>query len=181
MVTINIYGLDQYSVSKYASYHTAEIANICESNARDVIFIATENSVFHNGVEQNTWNVVVHVHLPHEMKAIQKVLASYLLETLGEISIHVFIEFYYYEHGNHYERINKKYPVHIVNIDEVKKEVSDEELFAEKEIEDLEDECEDEECDCDHHHHHYEDEEDEDEEELIDNDIFLGNAFDGID
>ena len=184
MVTINIYGLDQYAVSYYSKTHTDNLASLCETTADNINFVATENSIFHNGIEQNSWNILVHVHLPKELKLAEKAIAKYLLKTIGELTINVHVEFYYYERSSRYSKTNDKYPLYITDINLVKKEVSDEELFENgvPQEEAYEDELEDEECDnefCVHHHVHNDEDEDEENPEEID-DIFLGNAFDDI-
>lgn len=178
MVNINIYGLDQYAISYYSKNHEQAIADICETTVDDIRFIATENSIFHQGVEQNSWNIVVEVTLPKEMLQIEKVLAKYLMSTIGELAVNVHVLFRYYDKRHHYAKINKEYPTFITDINLVKKEISDDEIHDELEKAYKDDDDEEEhEHDHHHHHHHHDDEEFDDEDEM---DIYLGNAFEGI-
>ena len=52
MITITIYGLDQYTVGHYSKIHTSNLANIFETDEDEILFCTPNNYVFHNGVEQ---------------------------------------------------------------------------------------------------------------------------------
>ena len=165
-----MYGLDQYTVGHYSKDHTKNLANLLEVKEDDVSFYAPEAYVFHNGVEQTSWNAIIKVNAPESCEANEASVAKYLLETLKEFSINLQVEFYYYHKHHHYEHINKEYPRfieedNIVNVEEEDYEEGDElyegnifENFEEKlaEAAKLREENHkdhDHECDCGHDHH----------------------------
>ncbi|MDY6430139.1 MAG: hypothetical protein SPL02_03055 [Bacilli bacterium] len=171
MIRISIYGLDQFVVGDYSGDHTANIANILEVEEDEIIFYAPNAMIFHKGIEQTSWNVIVSINAPIKFKPFEKLLTEYIFKTLSMFAIHIEIEFEYFEESSRYQQINKKYPRYIKkeNITPIEEVDDSEEEFEEHH-------CEDEHCECGHHHDHEHEEESEidinDEEQL-----YLGNAF----
>ena len=172
MVNIIIYGLDQYTVGHYSKNHTKNLANLLEVKEDNLSFVASDAYVFHDGVEQTSWNTIVKVSAPEACEANEAKVAKYLLETLKEFSIHLQIEFSYFHKHHYYEHVNKEYPRFIkddnlVNVEDEEYEEGDElyegnifEGFEEKlkEAANLkaheheEEECHDHDCECHHKH-----------------------------
>lgn len=171
MITISIYGLDQYTVGHYSKDHTKNIANLFETSEDDILFYSPNAYVFHSGVEQTSWNAIVKVNAPEKFEPLEGKIAKYLLDTLKEFSINLTLEFNYF-HGHHqYEHINKEYPRFITEenvatvdeYDEDEEEIYTGNIFADKQKELDEaynedhchchkDGCEcdcDDDCDCD--------------------------------
>lgn len=126
MVTISIYGLDQYVVGHYSKEHTANIASLLEVDENDVVFYSPNAYVFHNGVEQTSWNTIVKVNAPEQCEKLEDKVANYIVKTLKEFSIHLVVEFSYYHKHHRYEFVNKEYPRYISEENVVN--VEDEEL-----------------------------------------------------
>ena len=158
MITVTIYGLDQFVVGRLSQEMTPSLARLYEVDEDEIIFVAPENMVFHNGVEQTSWNVIIHVNAPMKVSVLQDDVARLILASIGDVAIHKTIEFYYYSQDNRYTKYNEDYPRYITEENTVN---------YDDEYED-EDECDDEDCEC-HHHHHDEDE------------LFTGDIFEGID
>lgn len=157
MITISVLGLDQFVVGHYSKIHTANLAELYETESEDINFYAPSSMIFHNGVEQTSWNTVIRVLAECKYRQLEDNVAAYLLKTFSEFSIHVQIIFEYYEEENFYEKINEEYPRYITDSNLVNTE--DEEDYE------SDDDCDDE--DCENHHH--------DDEE-----IYLGNVFEGF-
>ena len=147
-----MYGLDEFVVGRLSRELTPNIAKLYEVSEEEVVFVAPNNMVFHNGTEQTSWNLLIHVHAPMKVSVLQDQVATFLLNAIGDIAIHKTVEFYYYSQDNRYQKINNDYPRYITEENIVN-------------IED-EDECDDD-CDCDHDH-------DEDEE------IYTGDIFEKV-
>ena len=113
MVTISIYGLDQYVVGHYSKEHSANIASLLEVEDDDLVFYSPNAYVFHNGVEQTSWNTIVKVNAPEECEKLEDKVANYIIKTLKEFSIHLVVEFTYYHKHHRYEFVNKEYPRYI--------------------------------------------------------------------
>ncbi|NLB49043.1 MAG: hypothetical protein GX813_04330 [Erysipelotrichia bacterium] len=73
-------------------------------------FVAPENMVFHLGVEQTSWNIIVHVYAPKKVSARQEQVAKLIFKEIGEIAINKTVEFYYYSQGDRYVELNDDYP-----------------------------------------------------------------------
>lgn len=110
MITLTIYGLDQYIVGRLSREMTHNLADLYEVSEDDINFIAPNNMVFHNGVEQTSWNALVRVHLPKKVMVLQDDAAKLIMDMIQGPTINVAVEFYYYSEDNRYEKINEDYP-----------------------------------------------------------------------
>ncbi len=170
MITISILGLDQYVVGHYSGENTAKLAKLFETSPDNIVFYAPESFLFHDGVEQTSWNTLIRVSAPSKYRKLQDLVAKYLLGTMEGVTIHCAVEFTYYQESDRYEKINKEYPRFITDAnmvaveDEEEEPVDPDELYegnifadfekaqkaAEKEKpENPAKKCE-EGCDCDH-------------------------------
>ncbi len=113
MITITIYGLDQFVVGRLSREMTPNLAKLYEVKKEDIVFIAPENMVFHLGVEQTSWNIIVHVHAPKKVAVLQDQVANLILKGIGEVAINKSLEFYYYAQGDRYVQVNEAYPLFI--------------------------------------------------------------------
>jgi len=151
MITVIIYGLDQFVVERLSAEMTKNLADLYEVDEDEINFVAPSNMVFHKGVEQTSWNALIHVHAPMKVSVLQNDAANLIIASIGELAIHKTVEFYYYPQDNRYVSLNKEYPRYITDENSVNYE---------------EDCCEDDDCDC----HDY----DEEDEEIYTGDIFEG-------
>jgi hypothetical protein len=71
--------------------------------------------VFHKGVEQTSWNIIIHVHAPKKVSVLQDQVAKLILESIGDVAINKILEFYYYSEDNRYTKLNESYPRFIAN------------------------------------------------------------------
>lgn len=110
MITLTIYGLDQFVVGQLSKEMTHNLADLYEVSEDDINFIATSNMVFHKGVEQTSWNALVRVHLPKKVMILQDDAAKLIMDMIQGPTINVAVEFYYYSEDNRYEKINEDYP-----------------------------------------------------------------------
>ncbi len=110
MITIIFYGLDQFVVGRLSRELSANVAKLYEVSEEEVIFIAPNDLVFHNGVEQTSWNLLIHVHAPSKSAVVQDEVAEFLMNAIGEVAIHKTVEFYYYNEVNRYTKIHDQYP-----------------------------------------------------------------------
>lgn len=115
MITITILGLDQYIVGRLSRELTPNLAKLYEIDEDEINFVAPSNMVFHNGVEQTSWNVIVRVNAPMKVSVLQDEVANFISVSLKDVAINLAIEFYYYSVDNRYTRINKDYPRYIVS------------------------------------------------------------------
>jgi len=110
MITVTIYGLDQFVVGRLSREMTPNLAKLYETSEDEILFVAPENMVFHNGVEQTSWNIIIHVNAPMRTKIIEKQVATFILESIGDVAINKVVEFYYYSEDNRYSKFNDSYP-----------------------------------------------------------------------
>ena len=126
MITITVYGLDQYTVGHYSKDHTENLAQLFETKEENIAFVASDEYVFHNGVEQTSWQALIKVEAPEKYEPLEDKAAKYLLRTLAQFSIHVRVVFEYFHSHHEYEFVNKDYPRYIKDENLVNVEESDE-------------------------------------------------------
>ena len=163
MIIITVYGLDQYAVGHYSKNHSENLAQLFETKVENIAFVASDEYVFHNGVEQTSWQALVKVEAPEKYEVLEDKAAQYLLKTLSEFSIHVRVVFDYFHSHHEHEFLNKSYPRYIKedNLVNVEEDEDDDELYEgnifegmEKKLEEAYNEehhchCHDEDCSCD--------------------------------
>ena len=110
MITVIIYGLDQFVVGRLSREMTPNLAKLYELSEDEILFIAPNDMIFHKGVEQTSWNIIVHVHAPKKASVLQDQVAKLILESIGDVAINKILEFYYYSEDNRYSKINETYP-----------------------------------------------------------------------
>ena len=115
MITVTIYGLDQFVVGRLSREMTSALADIYECDKEEIIFIAPESMVFHNGVEQTSWNTVVKVDAPKKVAVLQDDVAKIIMQFIKGLSINVQVVFSYFSQDNFYEQLNADYPRYIEN------------------------------------------------------------------
>ena len=143
MITISILGLDQYAIGTYSAEHTKNLANLFEIKTSDISFYAPNCFMYHEGVDQTSWNTLIRIHAPRQFDQFEHKITTYLFKTLADIAINIAVEFYYYDQNNRHERINKEYPrfitdANVVEIED-KHEHDDDELFDGNIFEGIED------------------------------------------
>lgn len=134
MITITILGLDQYIVGRLSRELTPNLAKLYEIDEDEINFVAPSNMVFHNGVEQTSWNVIVRVNAPMKVSVLQDEVANFISVSLKDVAINLAIEFYYYSVDNRYTRINKDYPRYIMSDNIVDFEADFEDLEEGEEV-----------------------------------------------
>jgi len=110
MITVTIYGLDQFVVGRLSREMTPNLAKLYELSEDEILFVAPQNMVFHKGVEQTSWNVLIHVNAPKKAVLLQDQVAKLILESIGDVAINKIVEFYYYAEDNRYCKFNESYP-----------------------------------------------------------------------
>ena len=109
MITISIIGVDPYLVRQISKAMTAKIAALYEVSKDEINFYAPECLYIHDGVEQNTWNVLVKVNAPLKVRVLEKDAVKVIREFMKDACINLAIEFYYYSSDNRYEFIDNSH------------------------------------------------------------------------
>ncbi len=110
MITISIIGVDPFIVRQISKAMTSKIAALYEVQVDDVNFYAPECLYIHDGVEQNTWNVLVKVNAPSKVKVLEDKAVRVIREYMLDACVNLAIEFYYYSQDNRYEFIDPTHP-----------------------------------------------------------------------
>ena len=134
MVYIKVVGLDQFIVGRVSRDYTDKIANLYEMDEDEVNFVAPNCMIFHRGVEQTSWHVLVNVMAPKKVLVLQDQMSDLIKAAFANVTINLDIVFSYYSEDDYDFYRNNDYPRYISedNIvdDEVEYEdVDDDEIF----------------------------------------------------
>lgn len=113
MITVNIYGLDQFVVGDVSVPLSKNLAKIYEVSEDDINFIASNNMVFHAGVEQTSWRVIVEVNVPKKLEVLQDQALEVINHYLKEVAINIETFFRYYSSDHHSLYINNEYALYL--------------------------------------------------------------------
>ena len=141
-------GLDQFVVGNLSKELTPLVAKLYEVEENEVVFLSPQTMVFHKGVEQTSWNIIIEVKAPQQFAHVQDKMADLLLHGIGEVAIHVNVFFSYFSADDFYKKVNDDYPLYITEANIV--DFQEEDEFDE------------------------DDEDDEEEEDIYTGDIFEG-------
>ena len=136
MITVVFYGLDQFLVGDLSMSLEKDLAKLYEVEEDEVNFIAPNDMIFHKGVEQTSWRVIVEVNAPKKLEVLQDQAIDVILHHVKQIAIHVEILFKYYLQDNHYLYVNEDYPLYMEEKPEIELETDYPEDLEEGEGED---------------------------------------------
>lgn len=110
MITITVLGIEPYLLRQVSKACTDKLANLYECKKDEIDFFAPEGLLVHDGVEQNTWNLIVRVHAPLKVKIMEDKAVKIIHQFLKDTCINMSVEFYYYSLDNRYEFNSTDHP-----------------------------------------------------------------------
>ncbi len=143
MITLFIYGLDQFVVGDISKNITSNLAKVYETDADNINFVAVNNMVFHDGMEQTSWHTIINVKAPEQCHILQDKVKHILTEAFKSFTINIEIYFDYYHLHHRQLFINEDYPRYMSNknsieIDSDYEDVDDSEIYTEDVFRDFE-------------------------------------------
>ena len=128
MINIFVYGLDQFVVGDVSRDLTPLVAKLYEVEEDEVNFVAPNDMVFHNGVEQTSWRVIIEVRAPEEFDKFQNQAKDLLMHFISGVAVHVEVTFIYYGYHDHFVKYNPEYPRYLTEEDRQEDETYSEEM-----------------------------------------------------
>lgn len=113
MITIKVIGLDQFIVGRLSKETTKNLANLYEVSSDDINFVAPNCMIFHEGVEQTSWHVMLDIMAPKKTQVLQADIAKYLISAFKDVAINVEVIFHYYSVDDRVVSFNNEYPRYI--------------------------------------------------------------------
>ena len=123
---------------------TSKLANLYEISKDEINFFAPECLYVHEGVDQNTYSILVEVHAPKKVSVLEEDAYKIIENYIKNVTVHLECIFYYFSIDNYHKFENEDYPRYM-----------------------------DEENSVDFY-------EESEEETTSNEDIYLGNAFEGF-
>lgn len=129
MIYIKVVGLDQFIIGRISREYTDKLANLFEVDSDEINFISPSCMVFHKGVEQTSWHVLVNVLAPKKVSVLQEQVSDLIKAMFKNVTINLDIIFSYYSSDDLSICRNEEYPRYI----------SDDNILDDIEYEDIED------------------------------------------
>lgn len=116
MIIIKCYGVDPYVTGNYSKKYIPLVRsrfNIVD----EFVVIAPDEYIFHDGVEQTSWQAIIEVIISPTYKPIEKDLAHALISYFSEEVVNIRLYFNYIDSKSFYTLENKDYPPFVVDKD----------------------------------------------------------------
>ena len=125
MINVILKGVDEFLGSHVESVLTPKIAAICKVRNEAVVFTCLHSIIYHGGVDQTSYHMIVTFELEEKYLPFEKELANFVLEASKSFAVHCHISFTYLNKP-YYQRIEKDYPLYVTMENEVSIEENDE-------------------------------------------------------
>ncbi len=129
MITIKVFGIDPYLLRNISKDATPKLAQIYEISPDEINFLGAECLYVHDGVEQNTWNLLIEVSAPKKVSVLENEAFKILVNYFKDVAINFECVFYYFSSDNYHHYINTDYPRfmkedNLVNVDYQEEDIS---------------------------------------------------------
>jgi len=114
MIIIKCFGIDSIVVGNYSKKYIPLVKERFDISD-EFIVIAPDEYIFHNGVEQTSWQGILEVIISPKYKVFEKELAHALLSYFAVEVVNVRAYFNYIDEKSFYVLENKDYPPFIVD------------------------------------------------------------------
>ena len=118
MINVILKGVDEFLGSHVESLLTPRIASICKVSNDEVVFTCLHSIIYHGGVDQTSYHMIVTFELEDKYSPFEKELANFVLEASKSFAVHCHINFNYLSKP-YYQRIEKDYPLYVTMENEV--------------------------------------------------------------
>lgn len=113
MIYIKVVGLDQFIIGRISREYTDKLANLFEVDSDEINFISPSCMVFHKGVEQTSWHVLVNILAPKKVSVLQEQVSDLIKAMFKNVTINLDILFSYYSSDDLSTARNNDYPRYI--------------------------------------------------------------------
>ena len=110
---IEIMGMDPYRVGKISRLLQPKLDRFNELKDIPILFSGSETSLFHDGVDQNTWVVIIKLHLEQRLLSFASTLQNMLIQILKEDAIHLHFYVFPIQSENFSVHMNEEYPPYV--------------------------------------------------------------------
>lgn len=136
MISVFVYGLDQFVVGDLSISLSKDLAKVYEVDEDDINFVAPNTMIFHKRAEQTSWRVIVEVSVPKKLEVLQEQAEQVIAHHIKQVAIHVEILFKYYLSDHHTLKVNEDYPLYLEEKEDIEIETEYPEDIQEGEGED---------------------------------------------
>lgn len=158
MINVTLKGIDIYLGGEFDRKIHAKLASLFEVPSVEIITTVSESLVYHQGVDQTTYQLVIKFELSKRYQPFEKQVAEFVLDASKDFSVHTLCYFVYIDEDHIYERIDEDYPrfmneKNVVGYEDEEDEEKEEdvEVFTGNIFQNFDEHhhhCEGDECDC---------------------------------
>ena len=118
MINIVLKGVDEFLGSHVDEVVSPQVAKILNVSSDEVVVTCLHSIIYHNGVDQTSYHMIVNVELEEKYRSEEEKLAEYILSVSKNFAVHCQVSFSY-SNGKVYSRIDEEYPLFVTNSNEV--------------------------------------------------------------
>jgi hypothetical protein len=116
---IEIIGMDPYRVGEISRHVQPKFDRLPELKNIPLFFSSSETTLFHHGVDQNTWVVIIKLHLEQQFVSLAPKIETVLVQALQEDAIHVHVYVLPIDSQLITVHMNPEYPPYVQEQEEV--------------------------------------------------------------
>ena len=125
MIIVTLKGADVFLSGEVERALFPTLAKVYNVDENELILHAQDGYLYHDGMDQTSFNLLVEIVAPEDYVDSEEMVASILMESSKNYSVHVRILFSYYDSTHYYERVNKDYPEYITEMQKVEVDESE--------------------------------------------------------
>ena len=123
MIIVTLKGADVYLSGEYERVVIPSLAKVYGVSEDDIIIHAQDGFLYHNGVEQTSYNLIVKVECDSKYASKEVECVDKIFAISKNFSIHTHVYFSYFDEKHMYSSLNRDYPRYLtssnmVNIEE---------------------------------------------------------------
>ena len=110
MFILNLNGADVYLAGQIERSVIPALSKLLKIEENEIILYAVDGFIYHDGIDQTSYNLLVEVECAKEYEKSEKEVADLIFKHVKNYSIHTRLYFNYFT-GKVYESINEEYPL----------------------------------------------------------------------
>lgn len=131
MINIVLKGVDEFLGAEVEKDFAPQVSKILHVSPDDVVVTCLHSMIFHGGVDQTSFHMIVTFEMEDEYKKYEEELVEFILSASKNFSVHAHVNFFYLSDTK--SRIDNDYPLFVTEKNEVvleSEEVEEEEIYT---------------------------------------------------
>ncbi len=119
MILITLNGADVYLAEEIEKGMLDNLSKIYKVHSNEILFHAVDGRLVHNGMDQTSYHLIVHIEADSKFIVLEKEIAKYILDYSSSYSVHAKVYFSYFDSSHLYERNDEDYDPYLTKSNSV--------------------------------------------------------------